>query len=128
MSIVAKAGGFLIVPTLMSRIVLPRVVKEDDSFDKAAMKGALTYAAIAAASFYATKHVPRELTEFAMGATWGAGIASATLALAPLYIPKDKQASTLSMYKRGLGLPAATVSGVGGNTGAQKVIAALTGH
>lgn len=131
MSMVAKAGGFLLVPGLLSRIALPRVVKEEDTFDRAALKGAATYGAIALGAYYASKHLPRSLEDFAMGAVWGAGIASATMALAPLAIPKDRQASTLGIYKRFYGVQApalpASVAGAG-PSGAERVIAALTGH
>lgn len=130
MSLVAKAGGFILVPGILSRIALPRVVKEQDTFNQASMKGAVTYAAIAAASYYGTKHLPPALTEFAEGATWGAGIAAAALALAPLYTPKDKQDSTLQIYKRSLGIPALPAPKVSGvePSGAERLIAALTGH
>ena len=131
MSLVAKAGGFVLVPGILSRIALPRVVKDEDTFNAASMKGAAAYAAIAVGSYYASKHLPSELTDFAIGATWGAGIASATLALAPLYTPKDKQQATLGLYKRFYGVQSAAlparVSGSEGS-GAQQIIAALTGH
>lgn len=139
MSLVAKAGGFVIVPGLLGRVLLAKgLVKPEDTLEKAAYKGAAGYAAIAALSYLASKHAPSEaLSEFAMGSVWGAGIAAATLAIAPQTMSADQKSATLSQSKYGWAfgvdprraLPTAPVtSGVSGKSGAASLIEALTGY
>lgn len=137
MSLVAKAGGFVIVPGLLGRVLLAKgLVKQEDTLEKAAYKGAAGYAVIAGLSYLASKHAPSEaLAEFAMGSVWGAGIAAATLAIAPQTMRAEDKAATLGQSKYGWAfgvshqtpLPPARTSGME-KSGAAKIIETLTGY
>lgn len=87
MSLLAKVGGFLVVP-LAGGAALRVLAKETDTVKDMAYKGAIAHAALAAASYYASEKLHGDFADFARGGMWGTGCSAAVLGVLPTAYPK----------------------------------------
>lgn len=124
MSLLAKVGGFLVVP-LAGGAALRLLAKETDTVKDAAYKGAVAHAALAVASYYASEKLGGDFSDFARGGMWGTGCSAAVLGILPTAYPKTAArplAEVASGYFDRAALPAPS-----GEQGAKTIVRALAG-
>lgn len=124
MSLLAKIGGFLVVP-LAGGAALRVLAKETDTVKEVAYKGAVAHAALAVASYYASEKLRGDFSDFARGGMWGTGVSAAVLGVLPTAYPKtaaQPMSQLAPSYFDRAALPAPA-----GEKGAKAIVRALAG-